>query len=330
MTRDARATSAALAAWIGELARELLPKGRAQGASWRVGGLDGARGGSLVIALAGSKQGLWFDHATGEKGDALDLVEGVRNCNAREAIEWSRKWLARNVGQPRARAPNTGNSDDDASRIERALAIWDEAIDPCNTLVDAYLRGRALKLTDALADKVIRYHRACPWQDEATGKILRVPAMVVAMRSIATDEITAIQRTRLSSEGKKVERRMLGVATGAAVKLDADATVTDRLHIGEGVETAMTARQIGLKPTWALGSVNAIAAFPVLDGIERLTILAENDEASARALQACGGRWLHAGRKVFIDRPTSGNDLNDALQKMRRSCRSTSGRRRAS
>ena len=69
---------------------------------------------------------------------------------------------------------------------------------------------------------MIRYHRACPWGKDASGKTIRVPAMIVAMRSIATDEITAIQRTRLSRDAEKIERRMLGVAAGAAVKLDAD------------------------------------------------------------------------------------------------------------
>jgi putative DNA primase/helicase len=150
------------------------------------------------------------------------------------------------------------------------------------------------------------------------------------MRSIETDKITAIQRTRLSRDGKKIDRRMLGVASGTAVKLDADATVTDRLNIGEGVETAMTARQIGLRPTWALGSAGAIENFPVLDDIEKLMILAENDEANERATEACGGRWYDAGRKVFIVRPTTGNDLNDALRAMRRSRRSPPGKSRVS
>ena len=62
--------------------------------------------------------------------------------------------------------------------------------------------------------------------------------MIVAMRSIETNEITAIQRTQLSREGKKIARRMLGVAAGAAMKLDADESVTDRLIIGEGLELA--------------------------------------------------------------------------------------------
>jgi Toprim domain len=329
MTRGANAISAALAAHIDTLARELLPNGHGQGAAWRVGGLDGAGGNSLVIALDGRKQGLWFDHATGEKGDALDLVKGVRNCDTREAIEWSKRWLVRDGGQQRAQAPKVGDSDDEGGRIEKALAIWDQAIDPRDTLVDNYLGRRALKLTDGLADKVIRFHSTCPWRDDATGKTIRVPAMIVAMRSIDTDQITAVQRTRLSSEGKKVDRRMLGVARGAAMKLDVDRIVTNRLCVGEGVETCMSARQIGLRPTWALGSAGAIAAFPVLDGIEMLMILAENDQASERATEQCGKRWYDAGCEVFINRPTNGKDLNDALQTMQRSRRAASGRRRA-
>ena len=59
-------------------------------------------------------------------------------------------------------------------------------------------------------------------------------------------------------------------------------------------------------------------------------ILAENDEANERAAEACATRWHDAGREVFINRPTSGNDLNDALQAMERSRRSSPGRRRAS
>jgi hypothetical protein len=330
MTRDAHAISASIAARIGQLAPVLLPQGRAVSGCWRVGNLAGDKGDSLSITLSGNRQGRWRDFAAGQEGDALDLVKGVRNCGTREAIEWSKQWLARGGGQMRAPAPKPGDGDDEARRIERALAIWDEAVSPRRTVVETYLRSRALVLPDSIADHVIRFHRACPWRDEEAGRSILVPAMVVAMRSIATDEITAIHRTRLRPDGKKIDRRMLGVAAGAVVKLDADATVTNRLHIGEGVETAMTVRQIGLRPTWALGNAGAIAAFPVLDGIERLWIHAEHDEASERAAAACGAPWYDAGRKVFIVRPTSGNDLNDALQSMQRARHSSSARRRAS
>jgi hypothetical protein len=56
------------------------------------------------------------------------------------------------------------------------------------------------------------------------------------------------------------------------------------LNAAEGVETALAARRLGLRPARALGSAGAIAAFPVLLGVEYLTLLAENDEASARAV----------------------------------------------
>ena len=313
MMRDAPAVNVRLAARIAELARELLPNGRDQGGTWRVGGLDGEKGGSLAISLT-RRPGLWIDHATQERGDALDLVKAVRRCSTAEALEWSRRWLDCGRGEARAPAPNAGDSDDEFRRIERALEIWDEAVDPRRTLVETYLGRRALVLTDALADHVIRYHRKCRWYDYDADRLILVPAMVVAMRSIATDEITAIQRTRLSPEGKKVERRMLGRAGAAAIKLDADERVADRLTIGEGVETAMTARQIGLRPTWAVGSDGAVAAFPLLDGINTLTILAENDEANERATEACASRWHQDGRQVLIIRPTIGNDTSTATR----------------
>ena len=76
----------------------------------------------------------------------------------------------------------------------------------------------------------------------------------------------------------------------------------------------MTAQQIGLTPTWALGSAGPIEAFPVRDGVETLRILAERDETSERARAACGARWHKAGRQVLLNHSKVGKDLNDGLQ----------------
>ena len=54
------------------------------------------------------------------------------------------------------------------------------------------------------------------------------------------------------------------------------------IAIGEGFETCMAARQIGFRPVWALGSVGAIEDFPVLSGIECLTILGETTTPARR------------------------------------------------
>jgi putative DNA primase/helicase len=202
-------------------------------------------------------------------------------------------------------------SEDDHHRIERAIAIWHEAQDPRGTLAQIYLNvHRKLDLDDDLAGGVLRFHPACPWRNENTGNTDRVPALIAAFRSIDDGTITAIHRIVLNSDGSKISRRMLGVVHRAAVMLD---PIGNELAIGEGVETCMAARQLGIRPTWALGSTGSIAGFPILDGVKRLIILGETGAASREAIQFCGRRWCRARRRVRIIRPSVGDDLNDEL-----------------
>lgn len=214
---------------------------------------------------------------------------------------------ARGAAQERARRQEEA---DEKTRQRNALRIWERAEHPAGTLAEVYLASRALILTDDVAGEVLRFAPACPW-DRGT-----VPAMVALFRDIATDEPRAIHRVALTRDGKKVGRKMLGLAGGCAIKLDADETVTMGLAIGEGIETGLAARQLGIRPVWALGSVDAIRGFPVLEGIEALSVLAETDDggASERAAREVGTRWHRAGKSVEIIEPTVPGDLNDAIQ----------------
>lgn len=104
---------------------------------------------------------------------------------------------------------------------------------------------------------------------------------------------------------------MLGVVERAAIKLD---PVGAKLVVGEGLETAMAARQLGYHPTWALGSVGGISFLPIIDGVNPLFLLGERGAASARAIKMCGTRWRNAGRRVRIVMPDPQfSDLNDVL-----------------
>ncbi|KAB7782907.1 hypothetical protein F8B43_4201 [Methylorubrum populi] len=198
----------------------------------------------------------------------------------------------------------------DARRQRNALTIWDAATDPRNTVVATYLRSRGLDLPDEIAGEAIRFHSHCPWGSRF------VPAMVAAFRNIQTGEITGIHRTGLTTDGQKVGRKMLGIAAGAAIMLDPCEAVSLGLAIGEGIETSLSARQLGIRPVWALGSSDAIRTFPVLPGVEGLTILGETGDggANARATQEAGTRWYRAGRTVEVIMPRVGDDLNTALQ----------------
>jgi Toprim domain len=207
-------------------------------------------------------------------------------------------------GERRERSAN------DVLRIKRACAIWDAGVDPRGTPAEPYLRSRALILDDAIAGAVLRYHPACPWRDEDTGTTIYLPALIAAFTSIDDGAVTGIQRIALTPEGRKLGRRMLGIVHRAAVKLD---QARNPLHVGEGIETMMAARQLGLAPAWALGSAGMVAHFPVTS-IGHLRICGERDEASARAVELCTRRWQAAGRQVQVVLPTVGKDLNDELQ----------------
>ena len=198
-------------------------------------------------------------------------------------------------------------------RIERARKIWGESVEPRGTIVERYLAGRGLDLSDDIANRVIRFHPSLAWRESDDDPVILVPAMIAVMRTIFGDEIVAVSCRRLTPDGEKVGKpKFRGAAADAAIKLDGDDEVLGGLYIGEGVETCMSGRRFGLRPSWALASKGQLAKFPVLSGIEVLTILAEPDaEAEVRD---CGQRWHSAGREVLLNRAIGGKDLNDALR----------------
>jgi putative DNA primase/helicase len=197
-------------------------------------------------------------------------------------------------------------------RIERAAALWREGIEPRGTLVEKYLGSRGVALAPELALRVIRFHAACPWRVDS--EYVRVPAMIAVMRDIHTNQITAVQRTALNQTGAKIGRMTLGLKSRAAIKLSADEDVTMGLTVGEGLETVLSAMRWGFGPAWALGDAGNVRAFPLLLGIECLTILVDHDESGTgqRAALECSSRWTSAGREVFRIIPDRcGDDMND-------------------
>jgi hypothetical protein len=127
-----------------------------------------------------------------------------------------------------------------------------------------------------------------------------VPALVAVFRSVDDDAVTAIQRVALTAEGAKIGRRMLGIVHRAAVKLD---QASDPLHVGEGIETMMAARQLGLAPAWALGSAGMVA-HPRSPASATCASAASATSERARR-RACTRRWQAAGRQVQVA-PTIG------------------------
>jgi putative DNA primase/helicase len=76
--------------------------------------------------------------------------------------------------------------------------------------------------------------------------------------------------------------------------------------------------RLGFSPAWALGDAGNLRQFPVLSGIECLTIIVDNDASGTgqRAALECSSRWTIAGREVFRVIPDrSGDDMNDVVER---------------
>ena len=98
---------------------------------------------------------------------------------------------------------------------------------------------------------------------------------------------------------------MLGVTNGAAMMVDR-VDSTGKLVVAEGIETSLAARQMGMKPVWALGSVGAIGRLPVGSKIDELIILGEEGSPVRSCPGRCARRWWAQGRRVTIIMPKAG------------------------
>ena len=307
-----------LAARAPELCAELLPGGRRDGAEWRAGDVSGTAGQSLGVHLLGAKAGVWSDFSSGESGDALDLVMAARALTKGEAVRWAIAWLGieptQRTKRPAAPAPTPDSPGDDARKTEVALAILRASTPIGGTLAETYLRARGVVEPESFAD--LAFHPALRHPSGHTG-----PALIATFRRLDNDAPQAIHRIWLTADGSgKAEiaapKMMLGPVRGCAIKLVPDAEVTGGLGISEGIETALaTMSCFGWRPIWAMGSAGSIAQFPVLPGVECLTIFSDNDmnQAGIKAARTCAERWRDAGRDVMILLPRGvGDDWADA------------------
>jgi Toprim domain len=231
-----------------------------------------------------------------------DYVKAALGLEAQSRRSWRP-----NPSRVRRRTPARSS----AENTPRALEIFAEAGPIPGTIAMTYFasRGIAGNIVELLPDlhEVVRFHPRCPY---GPGEH---PCIVALLRDVVTSRPCGIHRTLLDSSGRKLDRKMLGRAKYAAIKLDHAENVTLGLHVGEGLETCLAARLAGFAPVWALGSAGAIAVFPVLPGIEAITILGEvgDNGENHRAAQTCATRWIDAEREAFVVRPLVGDDLND-------------------
>lgn len=288
---------------------------------WRFGS-----NGSLAVIVAGPKRGRWFDHERGVGGHALELLAHIHRVPMRQARRLALDWLGEDPCPPfpRMRPQKTVHASFGAvsqrsggvpldSRTRRlADSLWTAAMPLAGSLAETYLRqARAVPLPDD-AD-VLRFHPG-PWRNRSDGR--PAPAMLARMTCPTSGQPTGTHVTYLRPDGSgKADgpRPKLMLGKAGIIRLSPDEDVCLGLAIAEGIETALSALALGLRPVWAAGSAGAIARFPVLSGLECLTIIADPEPVGLRAARACAERWRAAGTEARVLMPERG-DLNDLIR----------------
>ncbi len=195
----------------------------------------------------------------------------------------------------------------DPRMSESATRLWRHCRPAARTLVEAYLRSRAITIAPPAS---IRYHPSL--LHRPTGQ--RFPAMVAAVQDVG-GRIIAVHRTWLRPDGAgkaAIDRNKmaLGPCRGGAVRL---APAIDALLVAEGIETALAALQATAQPTWASLGTSGLKALDLPAGIRRVTILADGDAPGEAAARAAAERWTREGREVRIARAPAGLDFADVL-----------------
>lgn len=190
---------------------------------------------------------------------------------------------------------------------QKADAIFKAGNHIRGTLAEVYLlrRGCALPETDEV--------RFLPSRSPN-----RYPAMLSRITDAATGKPISLHFTLLTHDGSgkaPIEQPKILLSghqkKNGVIRLINDEDITSSLGIAEGIETVLSVVRSGWRPVWAVVDAGNMATFPVLDGIEALTIFADNDRAGLNAVDSCASRWIAAGRSVRIVPPNGkGTDWN--------------------
>lgn len=193
----------------------------------------------------------------------------------------------------------------------KARKLWDDTVPGDGTLVEAYLRSRAITLR---VPQTLHFLESC-WHSDARRS---TPAMVALVEG---GERFGIHRTYLQDDGHgkadvAPDKMNLGSATGGYVLLTPPAAT---LLVGEGLESTLSALQImraegaeHLAAAAAL-STSGMVAMNIPTWMKKLIVAVDNDEPGKRAASKLVSRAEDAGVEVTWITP-QGGDFNDDLR----------------
>lgn len=207
---------------------------------------------------------------------------------------------------PMAPGPSSGGSPEHVNHQRSALKIW-RSTRPCaGSPVEQYLLSRGITTP---IPPTIRYHPALLHPDIGQ----HLPAMVAAVCNVER-EVTGIQRTYLTMDGRKVPlnrpRLALGTLRGSAVRL---APTIDRVWLAEGIEDGLALMQMMGEPAWAVLGTSGFKSVELPDRIKQVILAPDGDDAGRAVVQDAARCLAGQGREVRAAKLPAGKDWCDVL-----------------
>jgi len=160
----------------------------------------------------------------------------------------------------------------------------------------------------------LRYHPRTPLGPKGAVKFL--PALLAAVR---TDlGVIALHRTFLEFKTFTVARfdgpkRALGALGRGAVRLHGPRG--GKLGLAEGIETALSARELFGIPCWATLGTERYGLVSIPESVSELHLFIDHDAAGEQAERRARAAYEREGRVIVTHRPEQpGADFNDVLR----------------
>ena len=245
--------------------------------------------------------GSWFCNNCGS-GDGISLV---RQCLGLRFPDTIAK-ISQITGIP----DNTQQKQDYDPR-ESLQKLWNASkpltgSDP----VLKYLHGRGIVLTP----NNVRYCPEC-WESDTKKKY---PAMIAKFSGIDGNPVS-LHRTYLDGKQKadikSPKKLMKGMSplSGGAIRLF---PFTGVLGVAEGIETAISAKQLTDIPCWAAVSSTLLKSFSPPGGVKKIVIFGDADAncAGQMAAYSLANRLYNKDFVIDVQFPDIGKDFNDCLR----------------
>ncbi|WP_419234815.1 AAA family ATPase [Rickettsia endosymbiont of Nabis limbatus] len=308
--------------------------------------------GKIAMKIGGSKAGIWHDFSTGEGGDLFTLVQREKNCDFVEAKKYLQdmvgmstnggKYLAANLAADKNKQIKTQTEQEaEIVKIKRAEILYEKS-DSVKYSMPNNVAKRYLSEHRGIKEVLTRYQlsndlRTDMMWDNSSKKYY--PALIAFARN-KDGNITGGQSIYLNKDTNnkadiEVNKRSFGKIKGSFVEInknneqqnvqsrnvqsskDGNNSASNVTVIAEGVETALSIREAGIKGKilCSLG-VSNIRNYEPIKG-ERIIIAADNDGKDAVSVNTvikAQEELIRQGATVAIIRPPEKGDFNDMLK----------------